>query len=145
MKEAISWNDAEDLERCNITRTHVMARCPDLLEFSEDDQLHFLHRTVKDFLETKDVQSILVEEAGNDFDAHQFLCNASLMQMRYMFPKSRGEQHYVDPIVLLGNFMYHAQQMELRGRLDYCLFPELDRTMALHRRGRYNMDCDWIS
>ena len=143
VEEAVSWNDAEGLERCDITRNRVMARCPDLLDFSEDDQLHSLHCTIKDFLEIKDVQSILAEEAGKDFDTHQFTCNASLMQMRYMFPKSRGEESYVDPFVLLGNFMYHAHQLELRGRLDYFLFPELDRTTALHRGGRYNMDCDW--
>lgn len=37
VKEAVSWNDTEDLERCDITRTRVMARCPDLLYFFEDD------------------------------------------------------------------------------------------------------------
>ncbi|KAI4119316.1 MAG: hypothetical protein LQ345_000753 [Seirophora villosa] len=64
------------------TKTRILARCQDLLEFDKHSQLQFLHRTVKDFLETRDMLSLLIKRAGDQFNPHHFMCNSMLLQSR---------------------------------------------------------------
>lgn len=142
-EEITSWNKAYIRERCDSTQTRVMARCADLLEFSADDKLHFLHRTVKDFLETKDVQILLTNEAGADFDAHWFLCNARLMQIKHMTHKPRHSAPYTSLADLFQNFILHAREVEGRDRLIHRFFPDLDRSIELLReKGNFNLLTD---
>ena len=64
------------------TRIRVHARCQDLLEFDGTGHLRFLHRTVKDFLEIRDIKAHLQSLASPEFNAHRFVCNSSLIQLR---------------------------------------------------------------
>ncbi|KAI4086823.1 MAG: hypothetical protein LQ344_007260 [Seirophora lacunosa] len=64
------------------TKTRILARCQDLLEFDKHSQLQFLHRTVKDFLETRDMLSLLIKRAGAHFNPHHFMCNSMLLPMK---------------------------------------------------------------
>ena len=53
---AISSKHAKIVDKLeDITHTRVLARCQDLLEFSDSHTLQFLHRTVKEFLETRNI------------------------------------------------------------------------------------------
>ncbi|KAF2766367.1 hypothetical protein EJ03DRAFT_181768 [Teratosphaeria nubilosa] len=76
--EEPDWHAPELLERL---RKKVDGRCRDLLEVQEvtegDDQLsrvHFLHRTVRDFLLNEDMASMLNRRAGPHFDPQKLLC-----------------------------------------------------------------------
>jgi hypothetical protein len=53
------------------------ARCRDLLEVVGSG-IDFLHRTVKDFLTTRDIYSMLVDQAGPNFDPDVSLSRATL-------------------------------------------------------------------
>lgn len=50
------------------TKRLLNARCKDLLEVC-GNQIEFFHRTVKDFLATKDMYAMLEDRAGTGFDA----------------------------------------------------------------------------
>ena len=83
LEDKICLQHATNAERLDaIVRIRVLARCQDLLEFSDSGSIQFLHRTVKDFLETKDIMPKLIERAGKDFDPHLFICNAMLIQIK---------------------------------------------------------------
>lgn len=80
------WNQNEARKVCEKTRTRVLVRCTDLLEIDpitgdsrpKDSRVNFLHRTVYDFLETPEIQNMLIARAGRDFDANRHLYNANL-------------------------------------------------------------------
>lgn len=115
------------------TKSRILVRCQDLLEIDRDAKLHFLHRTVKDFLETKDLRTLLDRRAGLDFSPHHFMCNSMLLRMRQIaeFPGyfTQVEDASVEYIfyAAIKTFFSHACSMEIQ--LDYRLFPMLDRTV----------------
>ena len=84
------WSLNEIRERCTRTRVRVMAHCTDLLEVSPismDGELaasrvDFLHRTVHEFLQTRNIHSLLTERAGATFNTHLFMCNSTLSQIK---------------------------------------------------------------
>ncbi|KAL9607205.1 MAG: hypothetical protein Q9167_007857 [Letrouitia subvulpina] len=109
------------------TRTRVLARCQDLLEWNKKGHLQFLHRTVADFLKTRDVQNQLELRAGDAFNADLFICNSKLLQIR--LAASYYKITYFDLQQChfhLDTFWKHANRLELSGQLDYRLFPPLD-------------------
>lgn len=129
--EIEAWSSKQVYERCERTRTRVLARCTDLLEFSANYHVDFLHRTVYDFLETQVIQKMLIERAGS-FDPDQYLCNAMLCQMKHLrsHPKSACQKF----TLLVDKFMCHAERMEVRSRYTYLdLFDEMERTTAALR------------
>ncbi|KAK3660332.1 hypothetical protein LTR56_000708 [Elasticomyces elasticus] len=80
--------DMRDIEKTE-KRLHkrVNGRCQDLLEVSASAQggypvVDFLHRTVRDFLMTRDMHELLVARAGADFNAMATLCKMSLVEVR---------------------------------------------------------------
>ena len=125
-----SWGEINVHDRCLETRTRVAARCTDLLEFTDDDGIQFLHRTVKDFLETKDMQRLLDERAGENFNAHVYLCNSAVVQVKTFARKPVDVKPWQQLDILLGNFMHHAHQLEIRSLLDYSLITELEQAIV---------------
>ncbi|KAL8700965.1 MAG: hypothetical protein Q9201_005157 [Fulgogasparrea decipioides] len=123
------------------TKTRILVRCQDLLEFDCDSRLQFLHRTVKDYLETKDMQNLLDKRAGQDFSPHHFICNSKLLQMRRTAHFSEVWDVFVEDFDhALKTFWPHAHIMELENRLDYRLLPMLDRAawkLVQERRRRW--------
>ena len=85
--------DSVTAEACRRIKTRVLARCQDLIEFTSNHTAQFLHRTVKDFLETKDVQMTLKARAGHRFDADRYLVIASLIRFKMVNPLQSNAQY----------------------------------------------------
>ena len=94
------------------TVTRVKARCQDLLEFAGAN-LQFLHRTVKDFLETRDMSAQLEARAGETFNPYKFLCNSMLLQMRLKARLPKPTQvHFISFDRMLNSFCKHARCLD---------------------------------
>ena len=127
-----SWGKDEIKSRTRHISRRISARCTDLIEVSEEHKVEFLHRTVRDFLHLRDVHDLLVQRAGVDFDAHQYICNATLCQLllpinvSYESPKTpSGLEHLVE------QFLDHAYEMELHSNLtNIQLLERLDRELG---------------
>ncbi|MCJ1437265.1 hypothetical protein MMC27_006651 [Xylographa pallens] len=118
------------------TRTRLNARCKDLLEVHETGYVggppvilvDFLHRTAKDFLQTKETIDILRSRIPDEFDPRVFLCESLLIQI-----KGIGSIDGHVPGHLLRDIMYYAHEIEcLNGFSVVELLDELDRVMAVH-------------
>lgn len=104
-------DDVEELHQ--LMQKRVNARCVDLVEVTFEEgcqevspfKVEFIHRTVRDFLETKDIQNVLAERQGVGFDAENYLCQAYLTQMKRM--PSAMEQS-------TARFIFHASRLERR-------------------------------
>ena len=124
-----SWGPDEIRRRKTNISKRVLARCTDLIEVIQNHQVEFLHRTVHDFLHLRDIQDLLVQRAGADFDAHQYMCNATLSQL--FVPTTGGHsdyQQFYELSPLVGTFIEHACEMELHSNFtNIRLFEKLDR------------------
>ena len=136
-----------DLERTERrTSKRVKARCSDLLEISEDYSIpgylgtfniDFLHRTVRDFLETKDIQHLLLERAGLGFNADRYLCNALLSHMKSL-PRTldlwTGPEIFA---VLVNGFMNHAYRLDVsHGFIYKSLIEDLQASIEFFHKNR---------
>ena len=109
LKDDLISQHASTLESvAKVTKTRVLARCQDLIEFDVHGRLQFLHRTVRDFLETSDIYQQLQNRAGENFDAHRFMCNSMVLQLRMI-------AEYPDAV----NYSIHAPFEELEQSCRY--------------------------
>ncbi|KAM0794000.1 hypothetical protein BDR22DRAFT_49856 [Usnea florida] len=126
-----SWDQDEIQRRMRDISKRILARCTDLIEVSEDHTVEFLHRTVHDFLHLRDIQDLLVRRAGADFNAHQYMCNATLSQI--LVPTTAGfmdsrRGFNVNPLV--ESFLDHAYAMEFHSKFtNVRLLKRLDRVL----------------
>ena len=145
---------AETVEQLDeITRTRVLARCQDLLEFDDRSRLQFLHRSVKDFLETRDIFDELAKRAGEQFNGHLFICNSMLVQMKAIL--HHGTQRFITDAKILYPTAYlmrcfwsHTQDLAHTGQLSLELISALDETLSLfyaHSRNCYFCLTLWIA
>src|SRR5690348_16920377 len=72
---------------------------PSRHEATWETDVSFLHRTVKDFLDQKDVWSKICEAAGNSFNPNAGLFDAGLMRVRSS-EHSRTEPDHLWKIIL---------------------------------------------
>jgi hypothetical protein len=97
-------NPTEINERHDNMERRLDARCKGLLEASKDYRymeaeptfeykVDFLHRTVRDFLRTKDMQNMLVSRISSEFNAEISLCKCVLAQMKTINPGQKEEIH----------------------------------------------------
>ena len=141
------WTDEESLQIRNKARTRVMARCTDLLEVSvEFDSITFLHRTVHDFLTTREVREILEDRVGPDFDPDLHLGNATICELKHLSPTQLrapfAEYDYFKS--LIDRFMYIVHKMELRKNQDYLpLVDELEKVENV-LRGDFISTSSWL-
>ncbi|KAL8857713.1 MAG: hypothetical protein Q9178_005748 [Gyalolechia marmorata] len=123
----------EYTQRVKITSRRIKARCTDLLEVRAN-RVNYLHRTVYEFLDLPDTRRILYERAGNDFDADIYLCNAMLYQIKTL-PAAGGNRYLQQPIGdLVNNFMFYAEGLDFRTKLDHRLLDDLIRPVEFYRR-----------
>ena len=118
------------------TKKRVLARCQDLLEFDFRDELRFLHRTVKDFLETKDMRQQLECRSDENFEPHYFLCNAMLFQIRAIAQGSTDYRIRTRFEDLWHLFWHHASRLGATQPGLSKLFLELERTFLNNQRSR---------
>ncbi|SPO07752.1 uncharacterized protein DNG_10447 [Cephalotrichum gorgonifer] len=85
LNKPIEWffvDQIEDsLEQC---RRRINARCGGLLEV-KDHRVEFLHRTVRDFLMTRDMSEYLREKSGSDFLVNLSTLKAFVFLFRFWF------------------------------------------------------------
>lgn len=110
-------------------RKRVNARCVDLVEVTIGEgtqevspfKVEFVHKTVRDFLETKDIQGVLAERQGLGLDADTYLCQAYLVQMKHMPSVMNQFTKY---------FIFHASQLERK--LETPQTTLLDEFLRVH-------------
>ena len=129
--------------------------CKDLLEINEvksrenvaDYQVDFLHRTVKDFLMTKDMHQQLMQRATNNFtvgwDTHRSLCKLALIRAKGL-PFQSGIKPAINVLfALVDEFMFHAHEVEVEQKIsDLPIVEELDRTITSYA---VDMACHWTN
>ncbi|KAL8791770.1 MAG: hypothetical protein Q9195_005646 [Heterodermia aff. obscurata] len=162
LRDDVSSRHAKDVRQLDrITRTRVLARCQDLLEFDDKSRvvfdhksrnyfdyrdhrdhrsgLYFLHRTVKDFLETRNIFDELTKRAGDEFNAHLFICNAILVQMEVvLLQHHKGECNarevdktlHVNTKDIMSRFWCHTQQLSETDQLSSALIAAFDLTLC---------------
>ena len=140
-------------------RSEIMDRvnflCKDLLEVNEvtrdgllDYQVDFVHRTVKDFLMTKDMHQQLVQRATSDltsdWDAHETLCAIALACTKTL-KLSNGIRRGLNILfTLVDEFMFYAHEVEIeKHKSDVRLLDELDRVVSHYADA--DMACHWTN
>ena len=117
--------------------------CKDLIEITEikvdtslvDYQVDFLHKTVKDFLMTKDMHELLLKRAtedhANDWDTYRSLCNAALARAKSL-PLQQGIRQGLNTLFnLVDEFMYYAHELEVEQMYtDIDLLDKLDQVVS---------------
>lgn len=104
-------------ERQKILIRRIYGRCRGLLEkvrdvnFSAGSQFEFrvdfLHRTVRDFLLSKETQNVLNEYSPDSFDGLEYLCRATLAQLKTL-DRDRDSVE-----VVAREFLRYARDLEL--------------------------------
>lgn len=133
-------------------RKYVNARCKDLLEVTGYDdagivqgfrfdvllqtdnyvryQVDFLHRTVRDFLKTKDVHNLLRSRTVDTFDPRIALCRMLLAQIKGMSSMNEGRHRCLTEMVY--ELMYYAREVEYRRNFSEGeLLDELDFVLTI--------------
>ena len=131
-RDPSSWNQDEIERRRKEIAKRILARCTDLIEVSKDDHVEFLHRTVHDFLHLRDVHDLLIQRAGADFDADQYICNAILSQLlvpdEILDHNRRYGRGRLKLTKFVEDFLDHAYAMELHSNFtNVRLLEKLDR------------------
>ncbi|KAG8531407.1 uncharacterized protein KY384_003036 [Bacidia gigantensis] len=138
------WNKNAIAQKQEDTKIRVLARCTDLLEFNRNGRLQYLHRTVRDFFETRDMQMVLLDRAGKDFSPHRFMCNSKMRQMKLLVSKPLSDERLESFESMLDTFMHHARQLEIQGSQDYKLFSHLETiVISLRSKGSFQLGCTW--
>ena len=127
--------------RLQLAERWLNTRCRGMLEVHETDcwsavgyrGVDFLHRTVREFLGTEDVQQILRSYSTNPVNASYFLCQSSLMQIRMLKEvQSEGLFELIDDV------MYYAQLVEIsEPATTQELFEMVQSAVMHHRKGCY--------
>ena len=127
--EALSPKELRHKQR--RTSLRVNARCTDLLEISRNYNVHFLHRTVHDFLGAPSIHKLLIDRAGADFHVHEYFCNAMLSQMK--IPPLNVWLRKSD--ILVDDLLYHICQNQPRAGSANCRFiGEMNRLVEMFGR-----------
>ena len=140
-----SWHAKMTEQLDEITRTRVLVRCQDLLEFNNRSKLQFLHRSVKDFLETRDILDELTRRAGEEFNVHLFICNSMLVQMKAELQhhpwacdsEKNASKLHLRPVFLMRYFWYHTRKLAQNDQLSFELIAAFDETLC----SLYSRDC----
>ena len=124
--------------RTSQMRRRINGRCKGLLEPCFDPSLttfwghkvEFLHRTVRDYLLTNEMQSMLEKYMGTEgssFSANKSLCRGYLALVKCM---PRGEDQRSLLRLQIENLLYHARQAEKQTKMsDLELLDDLEWTI----------------
>ena len=75
-------------------------------------RVDFLHRTVYDFLLTKDIQNMIVEHLAADFDPKMRICKALFAELKFMDRRQMGGFEW-QARELLEDLAYYARGLEI--------------------------------
>ena len=136
----------EILSRQDDMRRRLNGRCRGLLEVVSDDisespgfiyanrfhapKVVFLHRTVSDFLQTKDMQNMLLENLEAGFEPKLRFCKALLAQLKALDYRALNAINRL-PLDLLEDFAYYAGRLEYENHaLQSSLIDEVGRCVS---------------
>ncbi|KAF2970415.1 hypothetical protein GQX73_g3154 [Xylaria multiplex] len=68
--------------RIDTLRRRLNSRCKGLLELGAQDRVQYLHRSVKDYIDSDEVKRWIQGTAGVDFDCHLRICAANLAMLK---------------------------------------------------------------
>jgi hypothetical protein len=137
-------------------RKRLNARCKGLLEFVDDPfaddlcryKIDFLHRTVRDFLQAKDMQNILIGQVHAGFEPITFICKALLAQLKSV-PQNAYRFRDADHLGhLLDDIRYYAHQFEQRHSIAAIAeLDELDRVLSIYQQAadRFSKETTFFS
>ena len=139
----------ENLSRQDDMRRRLNARCKGLLEVISDrvdsgkgstyidlfiaPKVVFHHRTVRDFLHTKDMQNMLLEHLEAGFDPKLRFCKALLAHLKALdYRALRGNNDNKEiPLMLLDHLAYYARRLEIDNHVPQCsLLDEVGRCVS---------------
>jgi hypothetical protein len=136
-----SWSpmvEGEIMRRCESLDIHLKTRCGGLLEIHDTNtgplsKVNYLHRTVKEFLDTPEVRGLILSTGGQDFDPHRSTMMSSILIMKKSleFFRNRSGCNSIHVLRIGANiwtcmkpaFIY-ARAAEIRGDKSY--IPVLD-------------------
>ena len=129
------------------TKTYLNARCKDLLEINRSTghnflkyKVDYLHRTVRDFLQNKELQNLLQHQAGDEFDARLTLCRVHLALVKSYQHKIRSKFWRTSLgwlMDIVRDLLEYAHQVETCDKKSQiALLDELYRTLLIHCGGR---------
>ena len=139
----------EILSRQDDMRRRLNGRCKGLLEvvsikstILEQENLYvkqfqapgvgFHHRTVQDFLRTKDMQNMLLEHVGPNFEPKSRICMASLKGLKAINYSALGGSDWL-PYRLLNELTYYARRLEDENHVSQSsLIDEVGRCVLKH-------------
>ncbi|KAF3077082.1 hypothetical protein CFAM422_000001 [Trichoderma lentiforme] len=142
VSQKIALEEIEKMEE--IMKRRLDERCKGLLEISTDqsqrsiglrDSVVFLHRSVRDFLNTKDMQNNFKEEFDEGYNVNLASCQAILETISIV---GRDETALAS-IELLPQLFYHVREIESRhssSELISNAHSILDRAESLLRRSK---------
>ena len=137
--EVRMYMPAEIDERHQSMERRLNSRCKGLLEVYNADSeppffsrsVDFLHRTVRDFLQTRVVKSMLNEYANTVFDANIVICNAYLAQIKALDSGSVIGNNTTF-LRLFKCFVVYARRVERINKVALStLLDDLDRSASI--------------
>ena len=152
--DPISESELQDLQREVNDRINYL--CKDLLEVKPitrngslvDYKVEFLHRSVKDFLNDKDMHELLIKRATDRYtqkwNVHRTLCHVSLARAKSL-PLQNSIRN--DPTGLFGlvdELMFYAHEYEFDQKEPLIdVLDELDRVVSAY--AEKDMYCHWTN
>jgi hypothetical protein len=132
-------------------RKHINARCKDLLEVTPSQhnflqyQVEFLHRTVRDFLKTRDMYDLLRGRTRGGFDPWVSISRMLLYQIKhfpwtkyYLYTMDRrspqAAQQWLDDFYnMVQELMCYSKKLEdYNGSTSVAILDELDRVISIY-------------
>jgi hypothetical protein len=126
----------------NKMKTHVNARCRDLLEvYVDPEEMHFLqtkvtflHRSARDFLMMKEIQELLRSQAPANFDARITLCKLYLAQIKSLPLRIRNQWTSSSMSLMVREMLYYVYEVEIHnGVPEVQLLDELYASLLKRR------------
>ncbi|PQE13327.1 Vegetative incompatibility HET-E-1 protein [Rutstroemia sp. NJR-2017a BVV2] len=126
----------------NKMKTHLNARCRDLLEVYVDPEeidllqtkVTFLHRSARDFLMMKEIQELLRSQAPANFDARTTLCKLYLTQIKTLPLGTRNQRTSSSMSLMVREMLYYAYEVEIHnGVSEVQLLDELYASLLKRR------------
>lgn len=131
-------------ERQDDMRRRLNGRCKGLLEVENRDygahsayddwffnKVIFHHRTVRDFLQTKDMQNMLLENLEAGFEPKLHFCKAFLAQLKALDYRALNSNNELLLFDLLEDLAYFAERLECENHvLQSSLLDEVGRCVS---------------
>ena len=126
-----SLSEQEILNRQDVMRRRLIARCKGLVEIVDGDApagltrnsyskkllapvVEFIHRTTYDFLATKDMQNQLSENLKPDFDADTLICKAYVALLKAVDYSKPDDSNNINTYELIMGLAQFAGQVETK-------------------------------